>query len=83
MLARRMLFVRPRPLASLAPLYLALLLIVALSLFGFAVALWPEDPAPAAIQMGDRQSAPASRVFEGGLELPPAPQAPRSRSNWM
>ncbi len=82
MLARRMLFVRPPHAASLAPLYVALLAIVAFSVFGFAVALWPED-ATSAPRMGAGHSAPASRSSEGGPHPAPDSRAPRSRSTWI
>ena len=44
----RLLFARPRQGASLAPIYAALLSLVALGLLAFAVALWPEGAAPSA-----------------------------------
>lgn len=43
---QRLLFVQPRRLASLAPIYVALLSLVFVGLLAFAVAYWPEGSAP-------------------------------------
>ena len=78
----RLLFVRPRREATLAPIYAALSLLVFVSCIGIAVALWREPSAPAAKPAQGRAPA-ASNPFEGGLRRPPdAPKSPK-RSTWM
>jgi hypothetical protein len=56
----RLLFARPRQGASLAPIYAALLSLVALGLIAFAVALWPEGAEPFAPRRDAGKVAPAS-----------------------
>jgi len=80
---RRLLFVRRRWEASLAPIYVALLAVVSVALFGFAAALWPDDSARPAHRAPTSDSSPASRSFEGASRHPPdAPKAP-GRGSWM
>jgi hypothetical protein len=73
-----------RPLLpSLAPIYVALLSILSLSLLGFVVASWPGDAASSAPRPAAVEAATASRSIEA---VPPAPlkaPEPRSRKTWM
>ena len=83
MRVRRLLFASPRYMAGLAPIYFALLSLVSLSLLGFAVAFWAEDPAPSAYRQDHNQAAPAGRASEGGQHSSPDSRAPRIRTTWM
>ena len=80
---RRLLFVSPRSRVRLAPVYVALLSLVALSLLGFVVAFWPEQPAASAYRPDDSEVATAGRSYEGASRLPPEAPEQRSRRNWM
>lgn len=78
----RLIFARPRAGASLAPIYAALLSLLALGLLAFAVALWPEGAAPFASRTDGGKVAPASgkAMVEPGRSqrLRPAP----GRGRW-
>lgn len=86
MRTRRLLFVRPGLGSGLAPIYLALLGLVVLSMLGFGVALLPRDraasePIPVSAPDNDEEAS-ASRTREGSLRRPPDAPAPRA-SRWM
>jgi hypothetical protein len=82
--ANRLLFARPLRKLRLAPIYMALSLLASVSLAGFAVALWPQDPVPSASRPADSDAAPASRSFEGGMRvLPHNSREPAGRRTWM
>jgi hypothetical protein len=68
---QRLLFVQPRRMASLAPIYVALLSLVFLGLLAFAVAFWPENAAPSASRPGLNGVVPAT--------VSPAPGVTRAR----
>jgi hypothetical protein len=72
-----------RPSSSLAPIYVALLSILSLSLLGFVVASWPGDAASSAPRPAAGGAATASRSIE--VAPPPALKAPepRNRRTWM
>lgn len=69
---QRLLFVQPRGLASLAPIYLALLSLVVLGLLAFAVAFWPADSARPVSRLRMNEVVPAT--------VSPDPGATRARS---
>jgi hypothetical protein len=81
--ARRLLFVRPRIKGHLAAIYGALMSLVSLSLAGFLVAFWPEDPAPAARLPSHGEAAYTTPSAQGGIRVPPDAPAPRNRGTWM
>ena len=83
MQTRRLLSVRPRREARLAPIYAALLSLTLVSVLGLGVAFWPEGPAPAAHRSDHDGAAPAGRSYEGGLRVPPDAAKPGSRGRWM
>ncbi len=57
--------------ASLAPIFVALLSLLSISLFGFAVAFWPQEPDAAASKT--RDPVEARTPYEGSsFEAPPA-----------
>jgi hypothetical protein len=82
MQTRRLLFVQPPRAASLAPIYVALLLLFAVSLLGFLIAFWPEDTANAASRRSGGEATPAGRAFEGGMRVTPDASKPPSRRVW-
>jgi hypothetical protein len=57
---QRLLFVQPRRLASLAPIYGALLGLVFLGLLAFAVAYWPEGSARPVPRSQSNEVVPAT-----------------------
>jgi hypothetical protein len=61
------------PRASLAPIVVALLSVVSVSLLGFVVAWWPEEPAAAAPQRVDEAATAERQSFDGGSRFAPAP----------
>lgn len=81
---RRLLFVRPRSAAPMAPIYLAILLLVLLSLAGFAVALRHHEPQPQAYPSDAGETAtPAARLTEGDLRVLPEAFERSRRGTWM
>jgi hypothetical protein len=68
--------------ASLAPIVVAILSIVSLSLLGFVVALWPEEPPRSKTQPVDKGAAPSPQSFNGGSQFAPPPRAP-GRTKWI
>lgn len=83
MQTRRLLFVRPPRPASLAPIYVALVLLFAVSLVGFLVAYWPADPVPATSRSSGGEATTAGSAFAGALRLEPGVRERRSRGVWM
>jgi hypothetical protein len=65
--------------ASLAPIVVALLAVMSVSLFGFAVVYWPEEPARARVE-STVNIAPQS--FEGDSSFV-TPVRERGRTRWM
>ena len=78
----RLLFTHSPLKASLAPIYAALLLLVAMGLIGFVIAYWPATESHEVPRTSDA-SEPPTRAFESGLRLPPEGRAPRSRMKSM
>jgi len=69
---RRLIFVRPSRMASLVPIYAALLLIAVISVVGLVAALWPSDRQPLSrASVGDMTSSPP---VEGVHRLPARPR---------
>ena len=69
---QRLLFVQPRRLASLAPIYVALLSLVVVGLLAFAIAYWPE---------GSARPVPRSQVNDVvPATVSPDPGVTRARS---
>jgi hypothetical protein len=80
MRTQRLLFAREPFAASLAPVYAALLTIVALSLAGFAIAFWPDDARPDPGRSGQAAAeASPTRIHDGGRQLLHDRRVPRSR----
>lgn len=77
-----MLFLRRRPVASVAPLYVALLALASLSVAMFMMALWPLDAERSPRPAIEGKPAAEGRALEADSRPAPAPQ-PRSRSVWM
>ena len=67
--------------ASLAPIIVALLSLASVSLLGFAVAFWPEEPARTMPNPRSEPETHGTRSFEGS-SFAPAP-APERRSKWI
>jgi hypothetical protein len=70
-----------RGTASLAPILVALMTLVSMSLLGFIVALWPAEPRAEA-RPREESRAPAAQTFEGGSHYAPAPDR-GLQSKWM
>ncbi len=84
--ARRLLFVRPGRKVPTAPIYVAILLLVSLSVIGFAAALWHQDSAWRGYQPDrpDRRAAASpGRLSDGRLLLPSDPGGGENRWRWM
>jgi hypothetical protein len=79
---RRFLFLEPRRKGSLAPIYIALLGLLALGLSGLLAVAWVPSPGPTAQRPADRP-ADDSRSFEGSYLPPPATPKPRHSGTWM
>ena len=79
----RLLFTDSPAKASLAPIYAAILILVALGLIGFVIAYWPADSGSNAARRTSEASQPRTPVSEGGLRVPPEGRAPRSRMKSM
>ena len=82
MRADRLLFTHSPPQASLAPIYAAILLLVAMGLIGFVVAYWPAGESNE-VRRTSEASEPRSRALEGGLQVPAEARVPRSRMKSM
>jgi hypothetical protein len=78
MSSRRLIFVRPRRQASLAPIWWALLVIAVVSVAGLVAALWPADRPPELPQASSRPSSTAP--FEGSLLVPARPREQPGRT---
>lgn len=66
--------------ASLAPVIVALVLLLSISLLGLVVALWPEERAAAApVGSHDQAAPPRPGSFEGDFPEPRPRKGPRSR----
>lgn len=85
MATRRFLFLAARRKVTLAPIYTALLGLLALGLLGLLAAAWPPAAAPDRTTRGhvDGNRADDSRSFEGSFLPPPAPPKPRRSGTWM
>ena len=79
----RLLFTHAPLQASLAPIYAALLILVAMGLIGFVIAYWPTDPDSQAVRRTSEAAEPRTRAFEGGLHVPAEGRAPTSRMKSM
>ena len=80
---RRLLFVRSRRNAGAAPIWVALLSLVALSLGALLVALWQGDPTPYEHQRRGGDDATSKGSFQGASRPPPDARAPAARKVWM
>lgn len=67
----------------MAPIYLALLLLVSPSLIGFGLALWYQDPARPMYRSEVGVATPAGRLSDGDLRLAPGPLVRGFRGTWM
>jgi hypothetical protein len=72
-----------RVLTGLAPIYAALLLLVGLSLAGFAASFWPQAPGPSASRESRDEIPRATLSFDRGPDAPAQPSEPRVRRRWM
>ncbi len=79
---RRVLLVPTPRRASLAPVYLSLLLLACASLLGLLVAAWPREPGPGPSQP-HVPSATAGQSFEGRLFAPAEARGSRRPGTWM
>jgi hypothetical protein len=79
---RRFLYVKPPRQVTLAPIYLALLVLVALALLGLLVAVWAPASEPGARRQLDGDRPDDSRSF-GGSYLPAPPSKPARSGTWM
>ncbi len=68
--------------ASLAPIFVTLLSIGSVSLFGFAVAYWPQEPPRANGQGVESSMSVTPQSFDGESGFLP-PLRERGRSKWM
>jgi hypothetical protein len=70
------------PKASLAPILVAILSLISLSLLGFVVALWPEEGPRPKTRPVNEAAAPAPQSFNGGSQFALPSREPRQRT-WM
>ena len=80
---RRFLFLEPRRKVTLAPIYIALLGLLALALLGLLVAVWRPASVPGAQRPAEGDRPGDSRSFEGSYMPPPEPPKPRRSGTWM
>jgi hypothetical protein len=83
MRSNRLLFTDSPARGSLLPIYAAILLLVALGVIGLIVAYWPTDSEPNSVRRTSEATQPRTPLSEGGLRVPPAGRAPRSRMKAM
>jgi len=79
---QRLLFAQPRRMASLAPIYVALLSLVSLGLLAFAVAFWPESIAPSAWRPEPGEVVPATVSPDPGVTRARIVRPAPSRGRW-
>jgi hypothetical protein len=80
---RRILLVTAPRTATLAPIYAALLLLVALSLLGLVVAAWPTDPVPVGSAAAHVEAAANRHTVEEDLRQSPRNHGSRVRAIWL
>ena len=68
--ARRLLFARPAPPASLKPVYLAFAAIAIVALLGFVLALWPRGDGPSYYRPARADTGVSNRGPEEGVLIP-------------
>lgn len=74
----RLLFIRPRKNAGLAPIYIALVILISVSLLQFALALWPHAaPGPP-----EGKAAGTSQSSDKAVRLPADGRSPPLRRSW-
>lgn len=71
----------PGAKASLAPILVALLSAVSVSLLGFVVAFWPEEPARPRSPAVETSVTAVPQSFDGGSDFVPLRE--RGRGRWM
>jgi hypothetical protein len=69
------------PKASLAPIFVAFLSVVSVSLLGFVVAFWPEEPARPRPPAAQTSVTAAPQSFDGESDF--VPMRERGRGRWM
>ena len=78
----RLLFVQPRRLASLAPIYVALLCLVLLGLLAIAVAYWPEGATRPVSRSQLNEVVPATVSPDPGVTRAQSPRPAMTRRRW-
>lgn len=71
----------PATKASLAPIFVALLSVMSVSLLGFVVAFWPEEPARPHRPAAETSVTAAPQAFDGRPDFVPLREQGRGR--WM
>ena len=71
------------PKAGLAPIYLAIAILLSLSMFGFVIAAWPESSAASVQLLGGGDAAPAMHPFAGSMQPSRNARGSGSRMRWM
>lgn len=79
---RRFLFLGPRRKATLTPIYIALLGLLALGMLGLLAVAWAPAPGATAGPV-DHGPSDTGRSFEGRYLPPPAPPKPGRSGTWM
>lgn len=80
---RRFLFLESRRKATLAPIYIALLGLLALGLLGLLAVAWVPASEPSMQRPVDASGTGDARSSEGSYLPPPAPPEQRRSGTWM
>jgi len=80
---RRFLFLEPRRKGTLAPIYIAVLGVLAVGLLGLLAVAWVPASEPSVQRPVDASGAGEARSSEGSYLPPPAPPKPRRSGTWM
>jgi hypothetical protein len=79
---RRLIFVRTRRKASLAPIYAALVFLPCVGLLALAYAFWQEGSSPSALQPSVNKVVPATGSPERNRSFPRRDLLPPGRGRW-
>jgi hypothetical protein len=81
--ARPIFLARPNRLGGLAPIYSAIVALVAVSVIAFTVVLWPADAKPCEATPAPHAAAAVARTLGGTTPEPSDVLPSRPRGRWM